>query len=92
MLFLVSYDIINDNRRTKLAKRLLDYGKRVQFSVFECNLARSKYVEMKKEILDFVNEEEDSLRIYKLCQNCFNKIESIGVKEGYESGEKAIIV
>jgi len=34
----VSYDIVDDKRRTKLAKKLCDFGKRVQYSVFECDL------------------------------------------------------
>ncbi|MCA9742068.1 CRISPR-associated endonuclease Cas2, partial [candidate division KSB1 bacterium] len=38
MLLLVSYDIVDDKQRTKLAKRLQNYGQRVQYSVFECDL------------------------------------------------------
>jgi CRISPR-associated protein Cas2 len=38
MLIVVSYDILNDSRRTRLAHALKDFGERVQYSVFECRL------------------------------------------------------
>jgi len=38
MLIVVSYDIPDDRRRLQLSKALKDFGKRVQWSVFECHL------------------------------------------------------
>ena len=46
MLMIVSYDIVDDKRRTKLAKRLCDFGKRVQYSVFECDLSKEQLKKM----------------------------------------------
>jgi len=85
MLVIVSYDIIDDKKRTKLAKKLLDYGIRVQYSVFECDLTNEQIKEMKAKALEFVDPEEDSLRIYRICQTCNKRIESFGIKKGYES-------
>jgi len=39
MLYVISYDIPDDERRLKVAKILLDFGRRVQYSVFEAHLA-----------------------------------------------------
>ena len=94
MLVLVSYDIIEDSKRTKLAKKLLDFGRRVQYSVFECDLTAGQIKEMKKQALKFVDPEQDSLRIYRMCQACSKRIESFGVKKGYEdeSDQEVIVI
>jgi CRISPR-associated protein Cas2 len=84
MLVIVSYDIVETKKRTKLAKKLLNYGIRVQYSVFECQLDAEKIEKMKKEMLKFVNLEKDSLRIYELCQSCAVRIQSFGIKKGWE--------
>ena len=78
MYFIVSYDIVDDKRRTKLAKKMCNFGRRVQYSVFECLLTKEQYKEMKKEALKFVDNEKDSLRIYRLCGDCKRRIEAFG--------------
>jgi len=92
MLIIVSYDIIDDKKRTKLAKKLCGYGVRVQYSVFECRLNMKKLKEMKKEALEFIDKEKDSLRIYKVCNECERKIESFGIKQGIGEEGKPIII
>ncbi len=79
MLYLISYDIPDDKRRGKIANCLLDYGKRVQYSVFECNLEKEQVEQLKKEIGGFISAAEDSVRIYSFCQNCYEKIEVCGI-------------
>jgi CRISPR-associated protein Cas2 len=90
MLLVVSYDIVDTKKRTKLAKKLLNFGARVQYSVFECDLDKKQLQEMKKQLLPYVDPEKDSLRIYKLCEACAPLIESFGVKKGWE--EQDVIV
>ncbi len=92
MLILVSYDIIDDRQRTKLAKKLKDFGLRVQYSVFECDLDKKQLARMKKEALKFVDLEKDSLRIYKLCDSCAKHIESFGIKRGWKDEDQVIVV
>jgi len=90
MLYIVSYDIVKDKQRTKLAKQLCNFGARVQFSVFECELDKDQYKEMVDKILKLIDKKKDSVRIYQLCQNCENGIVSYGIKKGWE--EKDVIV
>ena len=78
MRIVVSYDIPDDRRRTKLANVLLDYGQRVQYSVFECQLTVGQYRAMQARIRKVVSTEEDSVRFYKLCDACAGKVEVIG--------------
>ena len=92
MFFFVSYDIVDNKRRSKLAKKLCNYGQRVQYSVFECFLDQDQYKKMKKEVLKFVDLEKDSLRIYRMCGECINHIESFGIKRGTEDDEEKAIV
>jgi CRISPR-associated protein Cas2 len=78
MLYLVSYDIPDDRRRTKLAKTLKDFGDRVQFSVFECLLDADLLAKMTDRIRAVISEDEDSVRIYSLCGSCERAIAIIG--------------
>lgn len=70
---------------------MLNYGKRVQYSVFECALESPKIEEMKKKALTFVDETKDSFRIYQICQSCAACIEFYGIKKGWEEQETIII-
>jgi len=78
MFVVVSYDIVNNNKRNKVSELLLDYGKRVQKSVFECDLDEKKLEQMIKEAIGYINQEEDSLRIYYLCETCISKLALYG--------------
>jgi CRISPR-associated protein Cas2 len=78
MFTIVSYDIPETRRRTKLAKVLLDYGTRVQYSVFECILDAGTLAELTEKINKVIDEKEDKVRIYSLCGNCERAIAVIG--------------
>ncbi len=91
MFYLVSYDVVNDRRRTKIAKKLEDYGKRVQYSVFECLLDDNRIEDLKRAIIPFLNEDEDSLRIYNLCQSCLKSVKVLGIGEISSDPEVYII-
>jgi CRISPR-associated protein Cas2 len=65
-LILVIYDIVENKQRTKIAKKLLGWGERVQRSAFECHLTIKQYDLMLRDILPLVNEELDLLRVYRL--------------------------
>jgi CRISPR-associated protein Cas2 len=78
VFYLVSYDIPDDKRRTKLAKTIKDFGDRVQYSVFECLLDKSLLDKMTGRIDKILVEKEDSVRIYCLCANREREIRVIG--------------
>lgn len=85
MLVLVTYDvsvITADGRRRlrRIAKVCLDYGIRVQNSVFECEVDPAQYVKLKAELLDIYNPDEDSLRFYLLGKKGKEKVEHWGAK------------
>jgi CRISPR-associated protein Cas2 len=78
MLIVVSYDVPNDRRRTRLAHALQDFGIRVQYSVFECLLEPDQLDRLRHRVLREIDDAEDSLRIYRFCQDCGAKIEILG--------------
>lgn len=94
MMITVSYDIVDDKRRTRLAKKMLNFGQRVQYSVFECNLTKQQFAEMKKQILPLLDHQEDSLRIYRICDSCRKQIQSFGIRKSWDdvADEQAIVV
>jgi CRISPR-associated protein Cas2 len=73
MLILVSYDVSTETaagrrRLRRVAKVCLNYGQRVQKSVFECKVNLAQMETLKVELLDEIDEEEDSLRIYRITE------------------------
>ncbi len=79
-MYLISYDICGDKKRRNIAKELENYGKRVQYSVFECDLDKAKFNELYQKLIKLMNDGEslDSVRIYSICKNCMDKTVIIG--------------
>lgn len=86
MLVLITYDVNTEDakgrgRLRKVAKQCVNYGQRVQNSVFECILDPGQCKLLKAKLLDIIDIERDSLRFYYLGNNYENKIEHYGAKE-----------
>ena len=90
MLYLVSYDITDTPRRTKVAKILDDFGDRVQYSVFECIIDNELLEKMLSRLIKVANEAEDSIRVYALCGKCERVIRIIG--QGEVSKEEKVYI
>ncbi|WP_068088956.1 CRISPR-associated endonuclease Cas2 [Polycladidibacter stylochi] len=85
MLVLITYDVKTDSaggarRLRRLAKACLDYGQRVQYSVFECDVNPAQWTELKARLLSIYNEDKDSLRFYYLGTNWQRRVEHCGAK------------
>jgi CRISPR-associated protein Cas2 len=68
-----------------VAKECVNYGQRVQNSVFEVNLEYGKFVLLKDRLIKLIDPEKDSLRLYYLGDKWENRVEHVGVKQGYNS-------
>lgn len=79
--WVVCYDSADDNRRDRLVKVLLDYGQRVQESVFWLEGEEDLAQRIRERIAKVVNVEEDLLWIVPLCGGCAKRIEPMG-KQG----------
>lgn len=78
MIYFISYDIANQKRLHKVAKTLENFGIRIQFSFFECEMPKEKLDELKSALLKIIDKKEDSLLIYPLCEDCASKTTSLG--------------
>jgi len=89
MMVLVSYDVCTlDNagktRLRRVAKACLDYGQRVQNSVFECSVDPAQWIALKQRLTDTVEPETDSLRFYFLGSNWQNRVEHVGTQKAVD--------
>jgi CRISPR-associated protein Cas2 len=92
-MYIISYDISNDRIRTKIAKELENFGKRVQYSVFECDISEKQYERLYSRLLHLMGDNElGNVRIYKLCANCVKNICTIGVENESLKEEDIFIV
>ena len=79
MLTWVIYDITKDRTRTKIAKRCLDFGLyRVQKSVFLGDLASNRIDEIILASQELMNPETDSIYVFPMCREDFDKVRNIG--------------
>lgn len=86
MLIVVTYDVSTEtdegkSRLRRVAKQCQNYGLRVQNSVFECKMDEAQFVAFKSSLLKLINEEEDSLRFYRLNNSNQNQVEHYGSKK-----------
>lgn len=96
MMVLISYDVSTaDNkgktRLRKVAKECLNYGQRVQNSVFEVDVDYGTFLKVKERLLKLIDQNYDSLRFYYLGNNWRRRVEHFGAKETYDP-EGVIIV
>jgi CRISPR-associated protein Cas2 len=89
MLALVTYDVsVSDKAgRTRLrmvSKVCQNYGQRVQNSVFECIVDNTQLTELKIKLLEIIDTNEDSLRVYNIGNNHKNKVEHFGTKKAMD--------
>lgn len=88
MYILVTYDVDTTSkegaRRLRLvAKACVNYGQRVQNSVFECELSEAQLCTLKRLLKDVIDEKNDSVRIYYLNRNKERRIEILGKETAY---------
>ncbi|MDI6757919.1 MAG: CRISPR-associated endonuclease Cas2 [Endomicrobiia bacterium] len=96
MMVLISYDVATcelggQRRLRRVAKTCQDYGKRVQYSVFECEMEPAMWTFLRAKLIKEVDEEKDSLRFYFLGSNWKRRVEHIGAKKPIEFDEPLIV-
>lgn len=87
MLVIVTYDIAvstarGQRRLSKAARICTNYGRRVQNSVYECLVDATEFQLLKRDLLEVINTNEDTVRFYKLGNNYKSKVEYYGLENG----------
>lgn len=90
MLTVITYDVNTESadgckRLRRVAKCCVNYGQRVQNSVFECVADAGTMVKIKAELLELIDPKKDSLRFYNLGNAYDRKIEHYGCRETYDA-------
>lgn len=96
MLVLITYDVNTEDaggrrRLRQIAKQCVNFGQRVQNSVFECLLDAAQCRQLQHKLCAIMDEEKDSLRFYYFGNKYETRIEHFGAKAGY-APEGALIV
>ncbi len=83
MLILLTYDISTETsagraRLRKVAKTCLNYGQRVQKSVFECRVSQMQRESLERDLVDIMNFDEDNLRVYHLQEPLSKNVKEYG--------------
>jgi CRISPR-associated protein Cas2 len=78
MLHLVAYDVRNPKRLRRVAKVCEGYGIRVEYSVFECDLAQELFERLWADLSAEIDWEQDAVLAYRICGSCVKGISSMG--------------
>jgi CRISPR-associated protein Cas2 len=78
MLHLVAYDIREPKRLRNVAKTCEDFGIRVEYSVFECDLSENHFLKLWDRLRKIIDPDEDCILAYRICGSCVTRIESMG--------------
>lgn len=91
MFVVISYDIQDNKRRSRIFKTLKNFGQWMQYSVFECELEKMQFLKLKDRLDHLIEaDKDDSIRFYFLCESCKRQVERIGGEKPREEG--AVIV
>ena len=96
MLVVICYDVATvegEGRRRlrRVAKVCKNYGQRVQFSVFECEVDPAQWTAIRHQLIDEIDPEVDSLRFYFLGSKWRRRTEQIGLKKSYDPDDPLIV-
>ena len=97
MMVLVSYDVSTVDKQgqarlRRMAKACLDFGQRVQNSVFECELDPGQWVTLKARLEEIADPQQDSLRYYYLGSNWHRRVEHFGAKPTWDLRRDPLVI
>lgn len=91
MLYLISYDVVEDKARGRVHEILKGFGRRVQYSVFECEISEAEVREITARVGFEVDGDTDSCRLYRLCGGCGESVQVIGKGDRYREPDVTIV-
>lgn len=92
---LVTYDVATGDaagrrRLRRVARLCRDFGQRVQYSVFECQVDPAQWAILRSRLMDEIDERVDSLRFYRLGANWRSRVEHVGSKPSYDPSDPLV--
>lgn len=97
MMILVSYDVRTETpagrrRLRRVAKVCLNYGQRVQKSVFECRVNQAQYEALERRLLEEIDLNEDNLRFYQLTEPLAQHVKEYGVFRAIDFENESLVI
>jgi len=89
--YVICYDIADDRRRSRVAGALLDFGQRVQESVFVAHLDEELAARMKDRVEKLVDPDWDRLHVFEMCAGCARRVWMVGSAELAREAEWYVI-
>lgn len=95
-MVLITYDVetvtpSGKKRLRRVARQCVNFGQRVQNSVFECLIDPAQFAELKHRLDEIMDKEKDSIRFYFLGNNWKNKVEHTGIRNSYNPEDTLMI-
>ncbi|MBQ1392218.1 MAG: CRISPR-associated endonuclease Cas2 [Lachnospiraceae bacterium] len=96
MFILITYDVNTSTaqgrkRLRKVSKECVNYGQRVQNSVYECEIDNAKWLKVKHILLSIIDEENDSIRFYYFGDRKKSRVENYGTKPSLNVTEPIVL-
>ena len=91
MLTVIAYDITDNRRRERVSTLLEDYGLRVNYSVFECELDGEEFAQVSAALAQLIDARADRILLYRLCESCRPRKTTLG-RPGEEPGRTGVII
>ena len=91
MLTVIAYDVTDNRRRERVSTLLEDYGWRVNYSVFECELDGKEFVQLQTELARLINDREDRVVFYRLCESCRGRKSALGLPF-QDRGKQGVVI
>ena len=92
MLTIIAYDVTDDRRRERVSTLLEDYGQRVNYSVFECELEGKEFAQLQAQLARLIDAREDRVVFYRLCASCHDRKSALGLPFQDRGGQGVVIV
>lgn len=97
MMVLITYDVETvskdgQRRLRKVSKQCVNFGQRVQNSVFECILDPAQLTVLKFRLEEIIDKDKDSIRFYFLGNNWTRKVDHLGVSESRNFEDETFII
>jgi len=91
MLTVIAYDIVDDRRREAVSTLLEDHGLRVNYSVFECELAGEEFARLHTHLSRLIDTREDRIVLYRLCEGCRPRRSALD-RAATDEGRQGIVI
>ena len=93
MRYLICYDLADDHKRDRMSKTLLNYGQRIQESVFAADLDEALAAQLIQKVTAMMEPQrpDEKVHLFKLCKQCAESVVCLGAAEIHDDQEYYVV-